>query len=56
MVLEVVYGALNAVFGPFIAMDPNPQNPIFTVFLISTIVAFVIHWPTNSGGSGDWNP
>jgi len=42
MVLEIVYGALNAVFGPFIAMDPNPQNPILTVFLISTIVAFVI--------------
>jgi uncharacterized membrane protein (DUF106 family) len=37
-----IYNALNAVLGPVIAMDPNPNNPIFTVFLISMIVAFVI--------------
>lgn len=42
MVLEIIYGALNSVFAPVIALDPNPNNPIFTIFLISTIVAFVI--------------
>ncbi|MCK9151336.1 EMC3/TMCO1 family protein [Methanobacterium alcaliphilum] len=42
MVLDIFYGALNAVFGPVIALDPNPNNPIFTIFLISTLVAFVI--------------
>ncbi len=41
-IIQGVYGILNAIFGPVIAMDPNPNNPIFTIFLISTIVAFVI--------------
>ncbi|MDO9045253.1 MAG: DUF106 domain-containing protein [Methanobacteriaceae archaeon] len=42
MVYEIIYGPLNAIFGPIIAMDPNPNNPIFTIFLISTLVAFFI--------------
>ncbi|MDZ4171050.1 MAG: DUF106 domain-containing protein [Methanobacteriaceae archaeon] len=39
---DLIYGFLNAIFGPVIALDPNPNNPIFTIFLISTLVAFFI--------------
>jgi len=39
---EIIYQALDAVFGPLIYMDPNPNNPIFAIFIIATIVAFVI--------------
>lgn len=42
MVFEIIYGPLNTIFEPIIALDPNPNNPIFTIFLISTLVAFVI--------------
>lgn len=41
-VIQGIYGVLNSIFSPIIAMDPNPHNPMFTIFLISTIVAFVI--------------
>jgi uncharacterized membrane protein (DUF106 family) len=41
-IFQGIYGILNAVFGPIMALDPNPNNPIFTIFIISTIVAFVI--------------
>jgi uncharacterized membrane protein (DUF106 family) len=41
-VFQMIYGGLNAIFAPIIALDPNPNNPIFTIFLISTIVAFFI--------------
>ena len=33
---------LDPVFGPLIQMDPNPHNPILAVFVIATIVGFVI--------------
>ena len=39
---EIIYQALDAVFGPLINLDPNPNNPIFAIFVIATIVAFVI--------------
>ncbi len=42
MVLDIIYRALDVIFSPFIALDPNPKNPIFTIFLISTLIAFVI--------------
>ena len=37
---EIIYQALDVVFGPLVQIDPN--NPIFAVFIIATIVAFVI--------------
>ena len=39
---EIIYQALDAVFGPLINLDPNPNNPIFAIFVIATIVAFII--------------
>lgn len=41
MVLEIIYNALDVVLGPLIALDPNPQNPMFAIFVISTSVAFI---------------
>ncbi|MCL2156597.1 MAG: EMC3/TMCO1 family protein [Methanobrevibacter sp.] len=41
MVLDIIFDGLNWIFGPIIALDPNPQNPLLTIFLISTIIAFV---------------
>jgi len=41
MVFDVIFNGLNWIFGPLIALDPNPQNPLLTIFLISTIIAFV---------------
>jgi uncharacterized membrane protein (DUF106 family) len=41
MVFDVIFDGLNWVFGPLIALDPNPQNPLLTIFLISTIIAFI---------------
>ncbi|MCE7698003.1 MAG: hypothetical protein K8E24_003930 [Methanobacterium paludis] len=45
---EIIYQALDAVFGPLIYMDPNPNNPIFAIFIIATIVAFIITLARNS--------
>lgn len=41
MVLEVIFGAINWVFGPILALDPMPENPMLTIFLIATIIAFL---------------
>ncbi|MDR2966761.1 MAG: EMC3/TMCO1 family protein [Methanobacteriaceae archaeon] len=41
MVLEVIFDGLNWIFGPIIALDPNPQNPLLTIFLISLIISFI---------------
>ncbi|MBZ9571582.1 DUF106 domain-containing protein [Methanobrevibacter sp. TMH8] len=41
MVLEIIFNGLNSIFGPIIALDPMPHNPMLTIFLISTIIAFV---------------
>ncbi|MBU4535138.1 MAG: DUF106 domain-containing protein [Euryarchaeota archaeon] len=41
MVLEIIYEALNVILGPLIAIDPNSQNPMFAIFVISTLVAFI---------------
>ena len=41
MALDVIFAGLNWIFGPIIAIDPNPQNPLLTIFFISTIIAFV---------------
>lgn len=41
MVLQVIFNAINWVFGPILALDPMPENPMLTIFLIATIIAFV---------------
>jgi len=41
MVLDIIFEGLNWIFGPLIALDPNPQNPLLTIFFISTIIAFI---------------
>lgn len=40
MVLEIIFGGLNWIFGPILALDPMPNNPMLTIFLIATIIAF----------------
>ena len=41
MVFDVIFEGLNWVFSPIIALDPNPQNPLLTIFLISSIIACI---------------
>ncbi|MBQ6220464.1 MAG: TMCO1/EMC3 family protein [Methanosphaera sp.] len=33
---------LDFILNPLISLDPNPSNPIFTIFIIATIIAFFI--------------
>ena len=33
---------LDFLLNPLISLDPTPSNPIFTIFLIATIIAFFI--------------
>ena len=33
---------LDFLLNPLISLDPTPSNPIFTIFLIATLIAFVI--------------
>lgn len=37
----IILGALNAVFNPVLAMDPNPTNPALTVLIIAFIVSLI---------------
>ena len=37
----IILGALNAVFNPILAMDPNPANPALTVLIIAFIVSLI---------------
>ena len=39
--MDAIYGALNAVFNPILAMDPNPHNPALTVLIIAFIVSLI---------------
>ncbi|WP_458454788.1 DUF106 domain-containing protein [Methanobrevibacter sp.] len=39
--MGMVYGALNAIFNPLLAMDPNPTNPALTVLIIAFIVSLI---------------
>lgn len=41
MVFEILYQTLDVILGPLISLDPNPQNPMFAIFVISTMVAFL---------------
>jgi uncharacterized membrane protein (DUF106 family) len=36
-----VYGVLNAIFNPILALDPNPTNPALTVLIIAFIVSLI---------------
>lgn len=40
-IMGMVYGALNAVFNPILAIDPNPANPALTVLIIAFIVSLI---------------
>ena len=40
-IMGPVYGALNAIFNPILAMDPNPTNPALTVLIIAFIVSLI---------------
>ena len=40
-IMGMVYGALNTVFNPILAMDPNPTNPALTVLIIAFIVSLI---------------
>jgi len=37
----IILGALNAVFNPLLALDPNPTNPALTVLVIAFIVSLI---------------
>ncbi|MGN0176474.1 MAG: DUF106 domain-containing protein [Methanobrevibacter sp.] len=38
---EIIYDALNTIFNPILAMDPNPSNPALTVLIIAFIVSLI---------------
>ena len=37
----MIYEALNSIFNPILAMDPNPANPALTVLIIAFIVSLI---------------
>ena len=39
--MGMVYGALNSIFNPILALDPNPTNPALTVLIIAFIVSLI---------------
>ena len=39
--MGMIYGALNSIFNPILAMDPNPSNPALTVLIIAFIVSLI---------------
>ncbi len=39
--MGIIYQALNAVFNPILALDPNPANPALTVLIIAFIVSLI---------------
>ena len=40
-IMGMVYGVLNAIFNPILALDPNPTNPALTVLIIAFIVSLI---------------
>ena len=40
-IMGMVYGVLNTIFNPILAMDPNPTNPALTVLIIAFIVSLI---------------
>ena len=39
--LQPVFDAMNALFNPLMALDPTPNNPVLTVFVISAAVSLL---------------
>jgi len=39
--LQPVFDAMNAILNPLIALDPTPDNPVLTVFVISFLVSLL---------------
>ena len=39
--MGMVFGALNTIFNPILAMDPNPANPALTVLIIAFFVSLI---------------
>ena len=39
--MGIIFEALNAVFNPILALDPNPANPALTVLIIAFIVSLI---------------
>ena len=39
--MGIIFQALNAVFNPILALDPNPANPALTVLIIAFIVSLI---------------
>lgn len=39
--MGMVYGALNTIFNPILALDPNPTNPALTVLIIAFFVSLI---------------
>lgn len=37
----VVLDALNSLFNPLIAIDPNPNNPVISIFIIALLVSII---------------
>ena len=40
-IMGMIYGVLNAIFNPILAMDPNPTNPALTVLIVAFIVSLI---------------
>ena len=40
-IFGMVFEALNVVFNPILALDPNPSNPALTVLIIAFIVSLI---------------
>ena len=39
--MGIIFDALNAIFNPILALDPNPSNPALTVLIIAFIVSLI---------------
>jgi uncharacterized membrane protein (DUF106 family) len=39
--MGIIFDALNTIFNPILALDPNPQNPALTVLIIAFIVSLI---------------
>lgn len=40
-IMGPIYGLLNTIFNPILALDPNPTNPALTVLIIAFIVSLI---------------
>lgn len=38
---DIIFEVLNGIFGPLVALDPNPSNPILTVLVVAFIVSLI---------------